>query len=144
MDEITHIHSYLSTLPESKKSEMEELHKRILTLFPGCKLWFMDGKNNENKIVTNPNIGYGEYTITYADGKTRPFYKIGISSTSKGISIYLMGIENKNFLKESVGSRLGKVKISGYCISFKSLNEINLDVLDETILNVISGSQPIK
>lgn len=140
MDEITHIHSYLSTLPESKKSEMEELHKRILTLFPGCKLWFMDGKNNENKIVTNPNIGYGEYTITYADGKTRPFYKIGISSTSKGISIYLMGIENKNFLKESVGSRLGKAKISGYCISFKSLNEINLDVLDETILHVISGS----
>ena len=140
MDEITHIHSYLSTLPESKKSEMEELHKRILTLFPGCKLWFMDGKNNENKIVTNPNIGYGEYTITYADGKTRPFYKIGISSTSKGISIYLMGIENKNFLKESVGSRLGKVKISGYCISFKSLNEINLDVLDETILHVISGN----
>lgn len=140
MDEITHIHSYLSTLPESKKSEMEELHKRILTLFPGCKLWFMDGKNNENKIVTNPNIGYGEYTITYADGKTRPFYKIGISSTSKGISVYLMGIENKNFLKESVGSRLGKAKISGYCISFKSLNEINLDVLDETILHVISGS----
>lgn len=119
---------------------MEELHKRILTLFPGCKLWFMDGKNNENKIVTNPNIGYGEYTITYADGKTRPFYKIGISSTSKGISIYLMGIENKNFLKESVGSRLGKAKISGYCISFKSLNEINLDVLDETILHVISGN----
>jgi len=144
MDETTHIHSYLSTLPESKKSEMEELHKRILTLFPGCKLWFMDGKNNENKIVTNPNIGYGEYTITYADGKARPFYKIGISSTSKGISVYLMGIENKNFLKESVGSRLGKAKISGYCISFKSLNEINLDVLDETILHVISGSQPIK
>lgn len=140
MDEITHIHSYLSTLPESKKSEMEELHKRILTLFPGCKLWFMDGKNNENKIVTNPNIGYGEYTITYADGKTRPFYIIGISSTSKGISVYLMGIENKNFLKESVGSRLGKAKISGYCISFKSLNEINLDVLDETILHVISGN----
>lgn len=140
MDETTHIHSYLSTLPESKKSEMEELHKRILTLFPGCKLWFMDGKNNQNKIVTNPNIGYGEYTITYADGKTRPFYKIGISSTSKGISIYLMGIENKNFLKESVGSRLGKAKISGYCLSFKSLNEINLDVLDETILHVISGS----
>lgn len=144
MDETTHIHSYLSTLPESKKSEMEELHKRILTLFPGCKLWFMDGKNNENKIVTNPNIGYGEYTITYADGKTRPFYKIGISSTSKGISIYLMGIENKNFLKESVGSRLGKAKISGYCLSFKSLNEINLDVLDETILHVISGNQHIK
>jgi len=140
MDETTHIHSYLSTLPESKKSEMEELHSRILTLFPGCKLWFMDRKNNENKIVTNPNIGYGEYTITYADGETRPFYKIGISSTSKGISIYLMGIENKNFLKESVGSRLGKAKISGYCLSFKSLNEINLDVLDETILHVISGS----
>jgi hypothetical protein len=51
-----------------------------------------------------------------------------------------MGIENKNFLKESVGSRLGKAKISGYCISFKSLNEINLDVLDETILHVISGN----
>jgi hypothetical protein len=61
---------------------MLDLYFIILKIIPGCKLWFLDGKNSENKTVSNPNIGYGLHTIKYADGKTREFYQIGMSANT--------------------------------------------------------------
>ena len=75
---------------------------------PPNKLWFLDGKNSENKIVSNPNIGYGFQTIKHADGKTREFYQIGLSSNTTGISVYIMGIEDKTYLAQTYGKDLGK------------------------------------
>jgi hypothetical protein len=60
---------------------MQALHRIILDVRPACKLWFLDGKNSENKTVSNPNIGYGLQTIKYADGKNRVFFQIGMSAT---------------------------------------------------------------
>jgi hypothetical protein len=57
------IKGYIADQPEPKRSEMQTLHKNILQLLPSCKLWFLDGKNSENKIVANPNIGYGTYNV---------------------------------------------------------------------------------
>jgi hypothetical protein len=65
------IKNYISSQPESKQSEMAALHRLMLTIMPACKLWFLDGRNSENKIVSNPNIGYGSQIIKYADGKTK-------------------------------------------------------------------------
>ena len=53
------IKEYITSQPEPKRSDMQELHRIILQVMPACKLWFLDGKNSENKTVSNPNIGYG-------------------------------------------------------------------------------------
>lgn len=127
------IHTYISGLPEAKRNDMETLHRLVLQIQPTCRLWFLDGKNNDGKVVSNPNIGYGVYTIQYADGKTREFYRVGISANIAGISVYIMGIEDKNYLDETYGTDLGKASVSGYCIKFKKLQDINLAVL-ETVL----------
>ncbi|GAA4154721.1 hypothetical protein GCM10022217_12110 [Chryseobacterium ginsenosidimutans] len=100
---------------------------------PECKLWFLDGKDIENKVVSNPNIGYGLHIIKYANGTTKEFYKIGLSANTTGISIYIMGIEDKKFLSETYGQRLGKASVSGYCIKFKTLKDINIEILEEVI-----------
>ena len=76
------IKKYITSQPEPKRSDMEELHRIILQVMPTCKLWFFDGKNSENKTVSNPNIGYGFYTIKYANGETRDWFQIGISSNT--------------------------------------------------------------
>jgi hypothetical protein len=55
---------------------------------PGCKIWFLDGKNSEGKTVSNPNIGYGHQFIKYVDGKIKQFYQIGLSANSTGFFIY--------------------------------------------------------
>jgi hypothetical protein len=107
----------------------------MLKIAPKCKLWFLDGRNSENKIVSNPNIGYGLKTIKYANGKTREFYQIGLSANTAGISVYVMGIEDKKYLSEAYGKRLGKVKVTGYCITIRNTKDVNIDILEEIITN---------
>lgn len=100
---------------------------------PDSRLWFFDGKNEEGKIVSNPNIGYGLHTIKYRDGTDKDFYQIGLSANTSGISIYIMGIENKKYLQETFADKIGKATVTGYCIKFKKLNEINIDVLESVM-----------
>ncbi|HMG16187.1 MAG TPA: hypothetical protein VK590_12105 [Saprospiraceae bacterium] len=128
------IEKYIASHAEPKRSELQELHNSILELMPGCKLWFLDGKDEKGKIVSNPNIGYGAYTIKYADGSTREFYQIGLSANTTGISVYVMGIKDKTYLPKTYGINLGKASVTGYCIKFKSLKDINIDILKEAIL----------
>jgi len=127
------IDGYIASQAGTKRDEMGELHRRILQMSPGCRLWFLDGRNEEGKIVSNPNIGYGFQTTRYADGKSREFYRIGLSANTGGISIYVMGLDDRKYLAETYGPKLGKAKVTGYCIKFKSLKEIDLDVLEEAI-----------
>ena len=81
------IQKYITSQPEPKRSDMQALHRTILEVMPACKLWFLHGKNSENKTVSNPNIGYGLHTTKYADGTTREFYQIGLSANKTGISV---------------------------------------------------------
>lgn len=127
------IKTYVASQPEPKRSDMETLHRTILQLMPACKLWFLDGKDSAGKVVSNPNIGYGSHTIKYADGKTREFYLIGMSANTTGISVYIFGIEDKKHLAKTYGKRLGKASVTGYCIKFKTLKDIDIDVLQEAI-----------
>ena len=71
MDIQKQIKEYIATQPEPKRSEMQQLNDMILALTPGCRLWFLDGKDEKGKTVSNPNIGYGSQTTKYADGKTK-------------------------------------------------------------------------
>ena len=127
------IKNYIASQPESKRNDMETLHKSILKLRPASRLWFLDGKDSNNKIVSNPNIGYGLQTITYADGKTKEFYQVGMSANTTGISVYILGIDDKTYLARMYGEKLGKASITGYCIKFKKLKDINMDVLESAI-----------
>jgi hypothetical protein len=127
------IQKYISSQPEPKRSDMRALHRTILQVMPACKLWFLDGKNSENKTVSNPNIGYGLQAMKYADGTTREFYQIGLSANKTGISVYILGIEDKKYLAQTYGKVLGKASVTGYCIRFKTLKDINIEVLEAAI-----------
>jgi hypothetical protein len=135
------IQKYIDSQPEPKRSDMQELHRIVLQVRPVCKLWFLDGKNEEGKIVSNPNIGYGLYTIKYADGTTREFYQIGLSANKTGISVYILGIEDKKYLAEAYGKDLGKASVTGYCIRFKTLKDINIEILEAAIRYGFEGPQ---
>lgn len=127
------IWQYINSQLGSRRSDMETLHKLLLLVIPAGKLWFLDGKNSEGKTIANPNIGYGAYTMYYADGSTREFYQVGMSANTGGISVYIMGIEDKTYLARTYGERLGRASVTGYCIKFKSLKDINMDVLETAI-----------
>lgn len=127
------IKAYITSQPEPKRSDMQALHQIILRVKPECKLWFLDGKDGENKTVSNPNIGYGLHVIKYADGKTREFYQIGLSGNKTGISVYILGINDKTCLAKTYGKKIGKASVTGYCIKFKMLKDINIEILESAI-----------
>lgn len=129
----TQINDYIAAQPEPKRSDMQTLHDAILRAKPKCKLWFLDGKNDEGKVVSNPNIGYGSYMMKYTDGSTREFYRVGLSGNATGISVYIMGIDDKTYLKETFGKDLGKAIVTGYCIRFKKLEDVDIEVLTKAI-----------
>ena len=141
------INEYIISQPEPKRSDMQALHRIILQVIPACKLWFLDGKNSEKETVSNPNIGYGFYTIKYADGTTREFYQIGLSANTTGISVYVLGLKDKTYLAQTFGKEMGKASVTGYCIKFKTLKDINIDILEAAIrygveaTNLHSGQQ---
>lgn len=127
------IQEYINSQHEPKRTDMQELHRIILELIPESQLWFLDGKNSEGKTVSNPNIGYGFHTMQYTDGKTRDFYQVGMSANTTGISIYILGIEDKTYLTQTYGEKIGKAGVTGYCIKFKKLKDINIEILQEAI-----------
>lgn len=130
------IRIYLSSLPEPKRIDLQELDSIIMEINPNCKLWFLDGKNNENKVVSNPNIGYGLTHIKYANGNSKEFYQIGTSANTTGISIYLFSNKDKDYFAKKYKNKLGKATITGYCIKFKTLKDLNIEILKELIKEV--------
>ena len=127
------IQAYISSQPEQKRNEIAELHELILKLMPKCRLWFLDGKDKKGKTVSNPSAGYGVRTVKYANGKSGEFYQIGVSANTTGISVYILGLEDKTALAQKFGKELGKASITGYCIKFKTLKNININTLESAI-----------
>jgi len=56
-----------------------------------------------------------------------------MSANTTGISIYILGIEDKTYLAQTFGKELGKASVSGYCIKFKALKDIHLNILEAAI-----------
>jgi hypothetical protein len=127
------IEKYITIQPEPKRSDMEELNMLILQILPKGKMWFDSGISSEGLTVSNPSIGYGTRTIKYANGKTREFYQIGMSANTTGVSIYILGIEDKTYLAQTYGKGIGKASVSGYCIKFKNLKDIKIGILEAAI-----------
>ena len=92
------IDSYIADQSAAKSEELRDLHRRILEISPDAKLWFLDGRNDEGKVVSNPNIGYGSVTLDYASGESRAFYKLGLSANTVAVHraniMQTLGIHN--------------------------------------------------
>lgn len=72
------------------------------------------------------------------------FYQIGISANTTGISVYIMGIQDKNYLPETYGKTIGKASVTGYCIKFKALKDVNMDILEAAIRDGVEQRFPPK
>lgn len=130
---VSTIREHIDSLPEPRRTEMNTLHAFIKKLLPKTKLWFDEGKDASGKVVTNPTIGYGLQTIRYANGKTKDYFQIGISANTSGISVYILGLADKTYLANTYGKKIGKAKVTGYCIKFKTTADIDLKILGEAI-----------
>lgn len=143
MDITEQVEAYLAGQPEAKQSDLRKVHARMLADFPDSKLWFTDGTNEDGKVVANPNIGYGAFTLTYADGSSREFYRVGMSANTSGISVYVMGLDDKTYLPRTYGAAIGKASVTGYCIKFARLAVIDADVLHAAMRHGMTVEHPV-
>jgi hypothetical protein len=56
-----------------------------------------------------------------------------MAANKTGISIHILGIKDKKNLAQTYGKEIGKASVSGYCIRFKTLKDINIDILEAAI-----------
>ena len=131
------VDAYLGSHPEPKRTDLYSLHERFTSLFPGSPVSYFDGLDDTGKVVANPTLGYGTQTVEYASGSSKEVFKLGLSANKTGISIYVMGIKDKALLKSLFQDRLSKAKVTGYCIRFGKLADIDDDTLMNVIANVI-------
>ncbi len=129
MDVLDQVKRYIASIPEPKQSEIKALHDLALQTAPGCRLWYSDGTNESGKVVSNPTIGYGSYTIRYANGSTKETFRVGLSANQKGISVYILGLDDKTYLSKNFSGSIGQADVTGYCIKFKSTQSIDMEVL---------------
>lgn len=85
---------------------------------------------SEPKLWNVGTIGFDEYHYKYASGREGDSLVIGFYSRKGKITIYLMDgtMRYGNLL-----SKLGKHTVTGYCIVFKRLGDIELPVLKQIV-----------
>ena len=138
MGVVDQIEAYLESQPEPKRREMTAFHHSIVALFSDCHLWYLDGKNDRGERVTNPNIGYGRLKLPHAGGSGRDFYQIGMSANTVGISIFIMGLKDRTYLPQKFGGTIGNATVTGYCVKFQKVSDIQTEVLMAAIRDGIA------
>ena len=77
-------------------------------------------------------IGFGNYHYKYASGREGDFMKVGFSPRKQNLTFYIMpGFKRFDLLM----GKLGKFKTGKSCLYIKSLNDIDLNVLEDLILS---------
>jgi hypothetical protein len=127
------IDDYIASQPAAKANDLRQLQRLVLKIAPDGRLWFLDGKDESGKTVSNPNIGYGALTIAYANGSARKLYRLGLSANTTGISIYVMGLDDRKYLAQAYGPRLGKASVTGYCVKFRQLSDLDPGALEDLL-----------
>ncbi|AVP96853.1 hypothetical protein C7S18_06395 [Ahniella affigens] len=134
------IEQYLASVPEPKQTDLRALYALVSELLPGGQRWFFDGLDASGKVVSNPNIGFGAYQKAYADGTVKPFYQIGISANATGLSVYVMGIDDRRYLPGKYSGTIGKANVTGYCVKFRALKDVHIDVLTNLLRDGLAHS----
>lgn len=78
-------------------------------------------------------IGYGDFAGTDSKGKPVDWFNVGLAAQKRHLSLYVNAADTDGYLVGRYADRLGKVKTGSASISFKSADDLDLDVLKELL-----------
>lgn len=83
-------------------------------------------------------VGYGQYTYTYASGRTGDWCTTGFAIRGREIVVYLVaaGAQQEALLK-----RLGPHRIGQSCLYLKRLADLDMTVLEQLIIDSVAEVQ---
>ncbi|MBK9156387.1 MAG: DUF1801 domain-containing protein [Chloracidobacterium sp.] len=80
-------------------------------------------------------IGYGTYTVTYADGRTLDWLMTGFSPRKQNLSLYVKCDSPK---QPALLEKLGKHSTSVSCLYIKRLSDVDVNVLEKVIADTVA------
>lgn len=89
-------------------------------------------------------IGYGHIVQPRPRGEDVHWFLVGLARQKDHYSLYINAVEDGAYLGQQYKGRLGKVKLGSASIGFKSLDDLDLDVLGEMVqrANEITDPDP--
>ena len=122
---------FIESLPTDVRADIEQLDTEISKVMSGHPKTMWEGKfwgGSDQNI-----IGYGDYSYERSGGDSVEWFIIGLAPQKNYLSVYVNATDGDGYLVERYADKLGKAKIGKASIGFKSIDDINLDVLLELI-----------
>lgn len=113
---------YFDALPDERKEILMFLDKFIKKNAPSLK---------PNFLYNMP--GYGSFPYKNYKKELIQWPTIAVASQKNYISIFVCAVDAKGYIAEQYKNELGKVTVGKSCISFKKLDDLNLDTLKKVL-----------
>ncbi len=113
---------YLAELEEPRRSDLVELDALVRKTAPKLKRFLHSGM-----------LAYGPFHYRYASGREGDWFKIGIASNARYISLYACAADERGYVAERFKKQLPKASIGKSCVRFKKLADLDLEVLKQLI-----------
>ena len=122
---------YLASLPEEVGADMTALDELITAALPGRSRCLWEGVfwgGSEQRI-----IGYGDMSYVRSDKKRVDWFLVGLARQKSYYSVYVNAVDGRRYVAEAYADRLGKAKVGKSSISFRTMADVDLDILSELI-----------
>ena len=118
---------FIASQEQETQEVLQKIHTLIRKALPDQEYCLWEGVfwgGSEQQI-----IGYGNFSYVRSDKKKVEWFLVGLARQKNYYSVYVNAVEGKKYLAEIYAAKLGKVKVGKSNISFRKLEDVNLDVL---------------
>jgi uncharacterized protein DUF1801 len=113
---------YIEALEEPRRTQIRELDRLIGEVAPQLERHIQSGM-----------LAYGRYHYRYASGREGDWFRIGLASNKRYISMYVTATDGKRYLAETYKDRLPKADIGRSCVRFKEPEDLDRSALESLI-----------
>jgi hypothetical protein len=117
---------FIASLPDEVRADVEHLDSAISEVMSSHTKTMWEGKfwgGTEQNIIGYANVSYER------PGGAVEWFMVGLAPQKSSISVYVNAVDDDGYLVEQYADRLGKARVGKAAINFKTVADINLDVL---------------
>lgn len=109
---------YIEALEEPRRSQIRQLDRLIRETAPDLEPHLQSGM-----------LAYGRYHYRYPSGREGDWFRIGLASQKRYISLYVTASDGVRYLAETYRDRLPTADIGRSCVRFRKPDDVDLDAL---------------
>lgn len=126
------VDAWLEALNDPRADDVREIDALISEVFAGDSrvLWVGKFWGGTDQTI----IGYGDMYQPRSKGDPVHWFVVGLALQKANISLYVNAAKDGSYLSKLYEPRLGKVKVGSASIGFKTLADIDREVLREMLI----------